>query len=215
MCKAIVLFGTLVFAWPSMVLSQKTRTSGPDSVASAALFTMRELARLQKDYRELGFESLDEMRRATIGEPYQVFMVRLDELSAYKDGQDPNELLHEGKQLLYPVVIGDTVRSSITLASTPKGWEATSFGSPNRMKMVSKARALSIDTTRLAPAAYFVVEVPGLKFVFVGYRAGGILMLTPVLDDTALKFQAGVAVPADRVFSMIRVAAKSHMDMPG
>lgn len=216
MRKAIALFVAFVFGWPAaMVFSQEVATEKTRAVASAALLTLRDLARQQKNYRELGFESLDEMGKIAIGEPYQVFMVRLDELNAYTEGQDPNGLLHERKQFLYPVVIGDQVRSSITLASTPKGWEAASFGSPNRMKLLSKARALSIETTKLAPAAYFVVEVPGLKLVFVGYRAGGVLMLTPVLDDAAFKFQAGVAMAADKVFATIRVAAKSHMDLPG
>lgn len=215
MSKLIVLFCAFVVAWPEAMFPEEVAVEKTRAVASAALPTFRQLVAQQKNYREMGFDSPDEISKASVGDPFQVFMVRLDELSKYNENQDPNGLLHERKQFLYPVVVGNQVRSSITVASTAKGWEATSFGGFNRIKMLSKVRADSIETSKLAPSAYFLVEVPGLKLVFVGYRAGGVLMLSPLLNDPSFNFREGVAMPASRAFTTLRPAVKSHMDLPG
>ncbi len=183
--------------------------------ASAGLVVFRQLVKQQKNYREMGFESIEELETAMIGDPFEVFMVLLDELSEYKQGQNADQLLPERKDFLFPVVAKDQVRSSLTVASTPKGRAVTSFGSPNKMVLLSKVRANRIETTKLASAAYFVVEVPGLKLVFVGDHADGVLMLTPVFDDATYKFKTGVPIPAEKAFTAILPAVKSHMDLPG
>ena len=184
------------------------------AVAQKALPTFRDLVRQQKNYREMGFESLDELDRIALGEPSSTYVVRLDELDAYKEGQDPAPLLHAANRVFYPVLVGSQVRSSITVGATAKGWEVTSFGSPNHAKLLSRVRAESVEAARVPSGSLFVVEVPGLNLVFVGYRAEGRIVLTPILDDAGFQFKAGQPISADKVFARIRVAAKSHRDLP-
>lgn len=117
--------------------------------------------------------------------------------------------------MFYPVLAGGQIRSSITVGAVAKGWEATSYGSPNQAKLLSLTRAANIEAVKLPAAAYFVVEVPGLKLMFVGHRAEGRVLLTPVLDDAGFQFRAGQPISADKVFVRIQVAAKSHRDFPG
>jgi hypothetical protein len=81
--------------------------------------------------------------------------------------------------------------------------------------MLSRVRAEGAEAARIPSGSLFVVEVPGLKLVFVGYRAEGRIVLTPILDDAGFQFKAGQAIPAEKVFARIRVAAKSHRELPG
>jgi hypothetical protein len=123
--------------------------------------------------------------------------------------------LHVANRVFYPVLVGHQVRSSITVGAGTKGWEVTSFGSPNRARLLSRALAESAETAHVSSSSLFVVEVPGLKLLFVGYRVEGRIFLTPILDDPSFQFKAGQPISADKVFARIRVAAKSHRDFPG
>ena len=217
MRKVIALLVLLLcVSTASVGLAQETATPREaTAVAQKALPTLRDLVRQQKNYREMGFESLDELDRIALGEPSSTYVVRLDELEAYKEGQDPAPLLHAANRVVYPVLVGSQVRSSITVGAAAKGWEVTSFGSPNHAKVLSRVRAASAESARIPSVSLFVVEVPGLKLVFVGYRADGRIVLTPILDDAGFQFKAGQPISADKVFQRIRVAAKSHRDLPG
>ena len=186
------------------------------AVGATALSTFRALVKQQKNYREMGFESLDEIDRATLGDPLAVFFVRLDELGKYADGQDPGPLLHRRTQVMFPVLVGEAVRSSLTLGSGAKVWQPVAFGGPNKIRLLASTRAASSRNTKLTLAEYFAVEIPGLKLVFLGHRSPtGVLMLTPVLDNAAFKFKAGVTLPSAEVFAATRAAARSNRDLLG
>lgn len=186
------------------------------AAGSTALATFRALVKQQKNYREMGFESLDEIDRATLGDPLAVFFVRLDELSKYDDGQDPGPLLHRRTHVMFPVVVGETVRSSLTLGSGAKGWQPVAFGGPNRIRLLASTRAASSRSTKLTLAEYFAVEIPGLKLLFIGHHGNaGALMLTPVLDNAGFKFKAGVTMSSANVFAATRAAARSNRDLLG
>lgn len=216
MRKIISLFALIALVWPvATTFGQEIMVEQSDKLAQAGLSTFQDLVKQQKNYREMGFESVRDLDRITLGEPMRVFMVRLDELGKYEKSKDPNKLLHEAKRIYYPVQVDDKVRSSLTVSATAKGLAVSSFGSPNKIKLVARARENSIDATRLTAAQYFLVEVPGLKLVFVGYRVDSTLMLVPILDNSGFEFKARVAIEARDAFLRMVPAVPSHMEAPG
>jgi hypothetical protein len=216
MRRAMPLFAPLLLAWPATAgFSQGLVAKEAVTVAPAALSTFRELVKQQKNYREMGLESVDELEKAALGDPFLIFTVRLDELGGYKDGQDPGTLLHQSTQVLIPILVEGKVRSSLTVASNAKGWGAVAFGGPNKINLLSHARAASMQATRLSLAEHFCVEIPGLRLVFVGHRSQGVLMLTPILDNPGFRLRAGVTLTAAEVFTATRSAAKAHQELPG
>lgn len=211
MRKLIPLLVVLALALPAF--AQEVAVEASRTAVAAALPTFQQLAKT--NFREMGFDSADEITRSTIGTPFAVYMVQLDELGTYKDGEDPNRLLRGRNQVTYPLLLGTVVRSSITVSQTPKGWIASSFGAPSRIRMLTKVRAASVEITRVPESQFFTVEVPGLKLVFLGYRtAEGVLMLVPLFDSPEFNFKAQVPIPAAKAFSTMRVAVKSHMEVP-
>lgn len=182
-------------------------------VAQRSLETFSQL--ITKDnYRQMGFESPEEVRSATLGTPIQDFMVQLDRLKKYESGSRPDELLTATSQVIYPVLVKDKVRSSITISKTKESWQAVSFGGPNFVKLVSSTLMESSKVTELDYSSYFIVRVPSLNLFFLGFRSNNELMLVPLMDDTKLKFKAGVSMKAERVFSTILPDAKAHDGLP-
>ncbi len=182
-------------------------------VAEASITKLSKLVN-EKNYRVMGFETPDEVRRATLGEPLRIFMVRLDQLKQYQPGSDPNQLLSGGEQVIYPVVVEGQVRSSIKVEMIKGTWQPISYGGAKIAKLLSVSRKSVQKSTKLPETSHFVVRVPALNLYFLGYRANGVLMLTPILDYPAYDLKAGVTKPADKVFETILPAAKKHNGLP-
>jgi len=168
----------------------------------------------KENYKQMGFESPDEINNAVLGVPIEDYMVRLDTLKEYKVGSKADTLLTKTNQFIYPVLVKEKVRSSITISKIKEKWKAVSFGGSNFVKLVSNRLKDSSKATGLDISSYFSIRVPALNLFFIGYRTNRGLMLIPVIDDTRLKFKSGVSMKAEKVFSTILPDAKAHNGLP-
>ena len=176
------------------------------AAANESLATFRQLVNAQ-NYKELGFESAEEVAKATLGEPIHVLVVSLNQLRQYEPGSDPNRLLTDFNQIHYPVVVGDQVRSAILVDQADGKWKAGTFGAANLAKLIAAARK---DTQTSNPSQDAVVQVPSLGLYFLGHRTeDNKLTLTPLTDIAVFGLRAGGAMPAEEVFAALVPAAKS------
>lgn len=185
----------------------------PQEAATQGLETLRQMI-TEQNYRAMGFQSVDEVKSATLGEPLGVFHVHLDQLKAYEPGSDPGKVLTDVGQRMYPVTVSDEVRSSLVVAKVDDTWKATRFGGPNVIQAIAGVRTTVAHSSEKPPASTFVVQVPALNLYFLGYRTDDKLMLVPVLDDLRYNFKAGVALPAEEAFRALAAAAKSYNGLP-
>jgi hypothetical protein len=192
---------------------QRDVRSETKDAAAQALVAFQRIGR-QTNFKTMGFESADEMTKATLGEPLAVFMVELNDLRAYQANSDPNNLLKPIDKVIYPVEAGNSVRSSIVLQKGKEGWKASDFGGANFARLVTRARDESANATGLPSSMYFVVEVPALNAYFLGYRQADKLMLVSLIDDPAMKLQAGSALPAEQLFEQLRPIAQKYNGLP-
>jgi hypothetical protein len=113
-----IILSILVTAGCEKIKSAGKKQAPPKTFADAqaaateSLSTFRQLVNAQ-NYKELGFESAEEVAKATLGEPIPVLVVSLNQLRQYEPGSDPNKLLTDFNQIHYPVMVGDQVRSAI------------------------------------------------------------------------------------------------------
>lgn len=185
-----------------------------EPVAKESLATLSGLI-TKENFKQMGFESPEEVRTATIGAPLQEFIVRLDNLQKYQSGGNVIELLTPVNHVTYPVLVGGEVRSSFTMADVNGKWRAVSFGSPNLVRLLSKHRKESSKVTGLSDSSYFIVQVPSFNVYFLAYSdRDGKLMLIPLLDDNRFKFKAGAVMPAEEVFSSMAPVAREHDGLP-
>ena len=188
----------------------QTTHSQPRPRPSQATAAQDGLATLKRvvnagNYASLGFTSLDEVRQATLGEPLQVYQVRLDALRAFTRETDPETLLVDIRRNLYPVRVGERVATSIFVMGTHDGWRTSELGNAAVAQLVSRYRHGRSD---------FVVHVPALKSYFVADRVEGSLVLTPVMDDPRTGLQAGETLPARDVFVRLQRAAEGYNGLP-
>ena len=180
------------------------------SAANQALVTFRKLVNAQ-NYKELGFESADEVANASLGAPISTAMVNLEQLKAYKAGDDPNRLLNNLDKVYYPVAVQNAVRSTITVEQLNGRWRATGFGPANLAKQIDSARKTGAAT---ANAQQLLVHVAPFNLYFVGNRVEGKLMLTPVADYSTYNLKAGSTLSADQVFNVLVPFAQQYNGLP-
>jgi hypothetical protein len=176
--------------------------------ATAGLDTLRRLAGAG-NFREMGFEAPEQAQAATLGEPLHVYLVRLDQLRAYQPGTDPESLLNDVGQDLYPVRVANGTRSSILVAKTAAGWRAVGFGGAKLAKAADQRRMEKMAEAKAPPTAYAEIHVAALNLYFLSYREGTQLMLVPLVDDPDKRFHVGIPIPAGDAFALLARQAKS------
>jgi hypothetical protein len=185
-------------------MSQPRPSNNETAAAQHGLATLKQVVNAS-NYAALGFNSVDEVRQATLGEPLQVFRVRLDALRAFTGQTNPETLLVDIRRNLFPVKVGDRVATSIFVLGSRQGWRASELGNAAVARLVSRYRHGAGD---------FVVHVPAMKAYFVANRVEGKLMLTPVMDDPRTKLRAGETLPADVVFLQLKAASEGYNGLP-
>jgi len=181
--------------------------------ATQSLQAFRAIVTAQ-NFRQMGFLSLAEVKIATLGPPLPVAMVQLDDLRAYRPGNDPAALLRDLHKIVFPILVNNQVRSSITVERRESRWQGTSFGAPTLAGMTERARRASSSASGVAPSSYVLVHVAALNRHYLGHRAGNRLILTTIVDDPVLRLPAGRDIPAADLFAALVPIAQRHNGLP-
>ena len=207
---AMGLVATTAFAQPA-----RDATATRESLQAATL-SLRNFQAVITDqnFRQMGFASPSEVKSATLGVPLHVVMVQLDDLRAYRPGNDPAALLRDLHRTIYPVLVSNQVRSSITVERRGTAWQGTSFGAPKLAGMVETARRASASASGVAPNAYILVHVAALNRYYLGHRANNRLILTTIVDDPVLRLPAGRDIPGADAFAALAPVAQRHNGLP-
>ncbi|HWB85422.1 MAG TPA: hypothetical protein VG675_14865 [Bryobacteraceae bacterium] len=176
----------------------------PEEAARNALATLQKLVTAQ-NYRTMGFESVDEVKSAALGQPLALVQIGLDQLKAFRPGGNVNSLMQSSPETIYPVTVNGQVRSSVTVSKSASGYAPSSFGNADIVKSLSRYRQ--------SPDA-FVVRVPALNLYFLGSRVENRVMLTPIVEDNRLKLQPGVPAPAEQVIEQLVPIANAYNGLP-
>ncbi len=182
-------------------------------LATKALPTFGKLI-TETNSEAMGFASTKDVAMAKLSDtepPLQEFTIRLDHLKAYvPDSVEPKSLLTGGERALYPVMVGESVGSSVGLAKVKGAWAVVSMGNPNLARLATEVRRTCVDSLKVEPGAAFAVEVPALSVYFIGFYSADKLMLVSIQDWKEYGFTAGVAMPATEALAALLPAAREH-----
>lgn len=181
-------------------------TAQASEAASGALGVLRQLVTAQ-NYRAMGFDSLEEVSRAKLGQPLNVNNIGLDRLREYQPGGNPEELLSPAADIVYPVVVDGAVKSSLTIVKKDGGYASSAFGNADVAKRLWRYQPAATPDT-------FIVRVPALSIYFVGQRTSAGLLLTPIVSDPRLRIPEGKPLPADLVLAQLVPLAKAYNGLP-
>ena len=214
--KALMLIIALMLVPFSAAHSQTLNRVESKAIEPEAAKSLDILARLvnAKNFKQLGFESVEEVRSAALDVPLKEYLVTLDGLRKYEPSTAPAALLNDTGQVTYPVKVGDRVRSSMTFANVKGEWKPVAFGDANLHKLYARTRDQNAQSAGLQKTDYFIVRIPALGLAFLGYEKEGGLMLVPILDESGYGFKAGMSIPASDAFAALREAARQHDGLP-
>jgi hypothetical protein len=183
---------------------QPAPSPNAQAAAGQGLTTFRAL--ISKDnYKGMGFATVEDVQRATLGEPMKVFRIELDALKRYRAEANANDLLVDAQRSLYPVQVDQNVVTSLYVNEHKDGWRATVFGNSAVARALAQHRQGKDD---------FVVHVPALKVYFIGRRNDAGLALIALIDDPRFSFKAGEPMPSDRVLAVLQKEAEAYNGLP-
>lgn len=199
---------------PAAVVAPST-VHGSPTHAVAAVESLKTLASLVTPRNALGFASVSEVASASLAEPLPMFMVRLDELQAYRAGDDPLPLLRDEGSVFYPVMVGGDVRSSVLVRNVNGEWKATQFGRSELAKLSHDGRAHVAASRGIATAGVSLVEIPAISQRMLEHEESGVPMLTALLDVPGTDLRAGSTMRAADVLAKLQwVAARTDRMTP-
>ena len=207
----VVLISTLTLANEKSEITKQSFASHEKaaqmSLQSIASTSYSKLI-TDQEAKLLGFDSADEVKSAELGPPLPVFRVGLKQLGDFMPSDDPEKLLSNANFVIYPIMVGSKVRSSLTVTQSPKDkvWKTTKWGSGPLLRLLWKYRSSPSN---------FVVWIPALNLYFLGDRSAGRLTLIPIEDVPKQRFMAGQEQPAEKVFSNLRIKAQARGEGPG
>ena len=178
------------------------------SAANASLAVFRQLVNNQ-NFRDLGFESPDEVASATLGQSVPVVFVRLDQLREYREGTDLNSILTQSTQQNFPVLAKEQVRSSVVVEQVNGRWKMGTLGNGALAKQIAAVRQGQ------APGAgnqQALVHFGALGIYFLAERSDNKWTLKPLAPNPELNLAAGSALPAEEVFMRLSGIAKNLRD---
>jgi hypothetical protein len=200
------------------------RTAKPDAkwyqARNSAILELTQAAGNGK-WQALGFEMEPRNTTLTPLDPLPEAVVHVEKLRDYDPARNPDELMRLSNRITFPLLSGNRVLMSITLAPRGSGWRTTSFGSAPLIRAVMRARLklalLSGPGELLLPgkrANYRIVTVTALNQFFLAADGPSGLYLAPLFDVPHLGFTQGTPMRAREVFQKLLPAAKAFDGTP-
>lgn len=181
--------------------------------ANSALGTFVKLVR-EQNYERMGFDNPEDIKKASLGIPLREYFVSLESLKSYKADSNPGDLLEDSGQVIFPLLVDERVKSSVTLVQQEGKWITHSFGAPVFVGLISKTRSDLSNQMDKQIQDFFLVKAPALNVFFVGYYLQGEVMLAPLQDEPRFNFEAGQTIRADDAFREMQIAAEKHNGLP-
>lgn len=199
--------------------SSQNQMSGHEAAARKALEALPTLV-TQDNFSAMGFGSVEEARSATLGTPTARRTVGYDKLLSYQPGTPLTQLFEGREEFIYPVLVGQEVKTSIVVAANAGGWQISSVGDRYLAEIISGARQTKSPTPSGTPAATAsptatppkrtveLVSMPGINFDLVSFTEGDQTLLEPTRDLPEAQLIRGRAVKAEDALVAISNYAK-------
>lgn len=124
-----------------------------------------------KDYYQLGFDSLADLQSAVRGTPIRVFTVMYSAIKFYKDNLDTKDCVVKDEYVHFPVKVKGVVTTSLELfKGADNSWKFARFGNPMRARLISAVMD-SLSHLPLIPrdVSFFYLQIPSKYMSFIGY----------------------------------------------
>jgi hypothetical protein len=174
--------------------------------AEKALKQLQDLA-TKENFKSLGFDSLEEMPSAELGQPLPVLIVRLDELREYKEKGDPYKLLHPLPKVVYGVNVKGDPRCGLEVQKRDGQWEVSAVGIAGPAR--EYVQALKKQAEKDKAKVFFIIKVLALNETYLGYQTDQGVKLVQVRQQAEQKEKVEARPAADVLAELVQ-RAKEH-----
>lgn len=161
--------------------------------------------------KDLGLTE-DEAAKTTRGTKLNVYVLGLDKLNTFKSGDNAKKVLVDTKETVYPLYVGNTLKTSISIRKGSGGWKDASMGG-TEIHSLEPVRTAHSKANNISVKSYFIVRVPAMYLSFLGYDKGSDLYLIPTHKHPDLDLAIGKSLPADDVYIKIKPLVAKYKDV--
>lgn len=159
-----------------------------------------------------GFKTLKEARQSRLGTPYEMAMVGLKDLKAYRSGTKLESMLIDTKTLWWPIMVDTVVRTKMEMIFQEQRWIAGEFGGTKSVESVVRAgeqlpRLLESMGVQ-APYDLKLIEIPVLYAVFIYVKGSqGEFLVPAMIQPERLALSQGQIYSVDEVLPGLKEKA--------
>jgi hypothetical protein len=130
-----------------------------------------------KNYKFMGFQSVEEVERVVLGKPVTRIRLRCDSLQTYNATKGDNlSPLAMSEQEIFPVLVDKQARAVLVVDSIPEpegrsklDWITVSFGNPQLAAIIDSTLGVKSTLDEATRAGYSLVDIPALSLSFFRY----------------------------------------------
>lgn len=145
----------------------------------------------------------EEAAQTTRGEKLKVYEISFIKLGKFKAGDNAKSLLIHNNEIVYPIYVGNELKTAISVRKVKNEWQTASMGSGD-IQFLEKIRKEHSQANKLNIKSYYIVRVGALYMSFLGYDKGSEMVLIPTHESQDPQLVVGKEMPADDVFIKIQ-----------
>lgn len=145
----------------------------------------------------------EEAAQTTRGQKLKVYEISFIKLGKFRAGDNAKKLLIHNNEIVYPIYVGNELKTAISVRKTKNEWEMVSMGSGD-IQFLEEVRKAHSQANNINIKSYYIVRVGALYLSFLGYDKGNDMVLIPTHESMDIQWEIGKAMPADELFIRIQ-----------
>jgi len=161
--------------------------------------THQDLKKLPKQLLEMLNLTEAEAAQTVRGEKLKVYEISMIKLGKFQAGDNAKYLLIHNNEIVYPIYVGNELKTAISVRKIKNEWETASMGS-GEIQFLEKVRQEHSKANNINIKSYYIVRIGALYLSFLGYDKGNDMYLIPTHESMDIQLEIGKAMPADELF---------------
>jgi hypothetical protein len=164
------------------------------------------------DLYKCGVKSLAELKLLKPGQQFKKYMISLDAIKKYRQGDDVNNMIKE-YEAVEVALVNDSgkIKTSIEFVKTGNNWKASGYGSTSEFVILSQAQtALTANAINRGK----LIRIPSLQVSFIAVSSAAGLDFVSLADNPKLKLTKGQTIKSSDAILKLAPYATKHNGSP-
>ncbi len=117
--------------------------SQDDAMKEAALnrLSLWQKTFTEQQAKQLGFASLDDFKKAELGEPFKLYTITPDAITGFQEGAEFGRIITDTDYFVYPVMTAGSNKALLWVMKKEGAWHVARIGSADLAKTIRKVKS--------------------------------------------------------------------------